>query len=37
MGYLDKPRIANYLRVSIGSGVEMDIIIRELKEIIAGA
>ncbi len=33
--YFNKPRIANYLRVSIGTDVEMDMFIKKVKEIIS--
>ncbi len=33
--YFNQPRIANYLRVSIGTDVEMDMFIKKVKEIIS--
>jgi histidinol-phosphate aminotransferase len=34
--YFNKPRIDNYLRVSIGSDEEMDVFLRAVSEIVAG-
>ncbi len=34
--FWDKPRIRNYLRITVGTGEQMDILLKNLKEIVAG-
>lgn len=34
--FWDKPRIRNYLRITMGTGEQMDILLKNLKEIVAG-
>lgn len=34
--FWDRPRIRNYLRITVGTGEQMDILLKNLKEIVAG-